>query len=297
MKRAARSRAAAVVDEDAAVAVEAARLEEELERRGALRAPSAGFEPIPELSTFVLESVHVGYGNVNVLRGIDLAITPGEITALLGANGSGKSTLCRTVSGLLTPSAGRLLLRGADVTKQSAPARSRADVVVVPESRGIFPGLSVEENLTIRLPDAAQREAAYERFTILGERRQQLAGSLSGGEQQMLSLASLLVRPPAVLVCDEPTLGLAPLVARQVLDIFVELRRLGVSLLLVEEKSAGLLAIADRVAVMQLGRLAWYGPAADIDDRQLVATYMGGVAAPAVTSDDASEARLDVPSP
>jgi ABC-type branched-subunit amino acid transport system ATPase component/branched-subunit amino acid ABC-type transport system permease component len=279
-KRAARSAAAAaVVAEEHATAVEVARLESELESVGALRTPSSTFEEVPADAALVLEDVHAGYGDVEVLRGVTLAITPGSITALLGANGSGKSTLCRTLSGLVTPASGVVRLRAEDVTSQAAPARAAADVIVVPESRGIFPGLSVEENLALRLPSAAQRDEAYARFPVLGERRHLHAGSLSGGEQQMLALATLLVRPPAVVVCDEPTLGLAPLVVEQIMEIFTELRRQGVALLLVEEKSKAILGIADRVAVLQLGRLAWYGPANDVDDELLVQAYLGGVAA------------------
>jgi ABC-type branched-subunit amino acid transport system ATPase component/branched-subunit amino acid ABC-type transport system permease component len=278
-KRASRSRAQeAVLAEDVTLADEAVQLEYELQRAGALLAPAGSFVAIPGDATFIFDDVHAGYGNAKVLRGIDLAVTPGEITALLGPNGSGKSTLCRVASGLVTPTAGTVSLRGDDVTGQSAPQRALADVIVVPESRGIFPGLTVEENLTLRLRTAAERAAAYDRFPVLGERRGLPAGSLSGGEQQMLALATLLVRPPSVLVCDEPTLGLAPLVVEQVLDIFVELRGLGVSLLLVEEKSKALLGIADRVAVLQLGRLAWYGPAGNVDDELLVEAYLGSLA-------------------
>jgi ABC-type branched-subunit amino acid transport system ATPase component/branched-subunit amino acid ABC-type transport system permease component len=279
-KRAARSAAAAaVVAEERAAVVEAERLDAELESAGALRTPSSTFEEVPADSMLVLEDVQAGYGDVEVLRGVTLAITSGSITALLGANGSGKSTLCRTLSGLVTPSAGVVRLRTVDVTSQAAPARAAADVIVVPESRGIFPGLSVEENLALRLPSASQRDQAYERFPVLGERRHLLAGSLSGGEQQMLALATLLVSPPAVVVCDEPTLGLAPMVVEQIMEIFAELRRQGVALLLVEEKSKAILGIADRVAVLQLGRLAWYGPASDVDDELLVQAYLGGVPA------------------
>jgi ABC-type branched-subunit amino acid transport system ATPase component len=274
-KRAARS--AAVVAEEQATAEDALRLERELETFGALGIPSSTFEAVPADAILVLDAIHAGYGEVNVLHGVTLAIVPGTVTVLLGANGSGKSTLCRTISALVTPSAGVVRLRGQDVTSQSAPARAGRDVIVVPESRGIFPGLSVEENLTLRLPNAAERDEVYERFPVLGMRRRLVAGSLSGGEQQMLALATLLVRPPAVVVCDEPTLGLAPIIVEHILEILVELRRRGVALLLVEEKSKAILGIADRVAVLQLGRVAWYGPADDVNDGLLVEAYLGGV--------------------
>jgi ABC-type branched-subunit amino acid transport system ATPase component len=165
-----------------------------------------------------------------------------------------------------------------------AARRATAGVIVVPESRGIFPGLTVEENLALRLRSAGDRDQAYDRFPVLGARRRLPGGSLSGGEQQMLALATLLVRPPQVLVADEPTLGLAPLVAEQVLQVFAELRAAGVALLLVEEKSKALLGIADRVAVMQLGRLAWYGPASDVDDELLVEAYLGSLATTGATT-------------
>ena len=277
-KRAARAVAGRAEEaETRSAAAQAQVLERQLERSGALRQPSTSFVAVPPESTLVVRNLHAGYGDASVLHGIDLAVVPGTITALLGANGSGKSTLSRVISGLLTPTAGTVSLHGNDVTRQSAPARARADVIVVPESRGIFPGLSVEENLTLRLRTAAERLEAYGRFPVLGERRNLLAGSLSGGEQQMLALVTLLVKPPAVAVCDEPTLGLAPLIVEQVLTIFTELRELGVALLLIEEKSKGLLQIADRVAVLQLGRLVWHGPVADVDDDLLVRAYLGGV--------------------
>ena len=153
--------------------------------------------------------------------------------------------------------------------------RARNGVLVTPESRGIFPGLSVEENLMLRLPKAEDREQAYERFPILAERRRLLSGSLSGGEQQMLALGPVLVNPPQVLVADEPTLGLAPLVVTELMHVFEELRERGVAILLVEEKARDVLEIADRVAFLELGHMVWFGPRSEIDDERLVATYLG----------------------
>jgi ABC-type branched-subunit amino acid transport system ATPase component len=147
-------------------------------------------------------------------------------------------------------------------------------VRLIPESRGIFPGLSVEENLQLTLkPELV--EQAYGRFPILGQRRKLVAGNLSGGEQQMLTLASILVDPPKVLIADEPTLGLAPLVVDEVLGVFTELRDLGVCLLLVEEKAERVIDMADQVAILELGRLVWFGPSADLDRLTLAESYLG----------------------
>jgi ABC-type branched-subunit amino acid transport system ATPase component len=147
-------------------------------------------------------------------------------------------------------------------------------VLVAPESRGVFPGLTVEENLQLRL-DAGHRSDVYERFPQLNDRRRLHAGSLSGGEQQMLALAPVLVRPPKVVIADEPTLGLAPMVIAQVLDVFRELRELGTTILLVEEKIRDVLQVADRVAFIELGRIVWSGERESLDDEQLVGAYLG----------------------
>ena len=147
---------------------------------------------------------------------------------------------------------------------------------MAPESRGIFPGLTVQENLSLWLPDVAQHEQAYDRFPILKERRNLPAGNLSGGEQQILTLTPLLVRPPDVLIADEPSLGLAPLIVEQVMSIFVELRERGVALLLVEEKARDVLQIADSVAFLSLGEITWHGPRSEVDADRLAEAYLGG---------------------
>ena len=222
-----------------------------------------------------LGGVRAGYGEVQVLRGIDLEVRRGTITALLGANGAGKSTLCSVISGTVVPTAGRVLLGGRDVTRRPPHLRFRDGVILAPESRGIFPGLSVEENLTLRLRTAGERDAVYQRFPALAGRRKVLAGNLSGGEQQMLTLAAVVVNPPAVVVADEPTLGLAPLVVRPLLELFGELRDRGSAVLLVEEKIRDVLGVADRVAFIELGRIVWAGDRREIDDEQLIAAYLG----------------------
>jgi ABC-type branched-subunit amino acid transport system ATPase component/branched-subunit amino acid ABC-type transport system permease component len=221
---------------------------------------------------FRLEGVVAGYADSTVLRGVDLAVRPGEVVALLGANGAGKSTTCAVAAGDLAVTSGRILLDGEDVTAWPAHRRARAGILLAPEGRGVFPGLTVEENLRTWLPDPGP---VYERLPQLAERRTVLAGALSGGEQQLLTLAPALVRPPRVLIADEPSLGLAPMMVRQVFDVFAELRSRGVALLLVEEKATEALALADRVAFMRLGRVTWVGPRSEVDSERLTAAYLG----------------------
>jgi ABC-type branched-subunit amino acid transport system ATPase component/ABC-type branched-subunit amino acid transport system permease subunit len=246
---------------------------------GSRPAPATGTTGGPGASgapTLVLEGVVAGYGDATVLHGVDLAVSAGRIVALLGANGAGKSTLALVAAGLVLPTAGHVRLEGRDVTAVPAWRRSRDGVFLAPEQRGIFPGLTVEENLGLRLRTAAEREEAFRAFPILGQRRRQDAGFLSGGEQQMLALASALVRPPTLLVADEPSLGLAPLVAEEIWTTLVRLRDEGVAILLIEEKSSEVLRFADDVVLMALGRIVWAGPRADVDEERLAAAYLGG---------------------
>ncbi|MFC7588882.1 ATP-binding cassette domain-containing protein [Nonomuraea antimicrobica] len=249
-------------------------------RRGVERPvqkPAAAPEPGPraevrERALFTMEGVVAGYDDSPVLRGVDLTVNPGEVVALLGANGAGKSTTCAAAAGDLPVTGGRILLDGHDVTAWPAHRRARAGILLAPEGRGVFPGLTVEENLRTWLADPGP---VYERLPQLAGRRTVLAGALSGGEQQLLTLAPALVRPPRVLIADEPSLGLAPMVVRQVFEVFAELRARGVALLLVEEKATEALGIADRVAFMRLGRVTWAGPRAEVDSERLTAAYLG----------------------
>jgi ABC-type branched-subunit amino acid transport system ATPase component len=261
-----------------AIEASTVRHEQELVASGALRSHGRSEDDDDAEPILQLRGVRSGYGDVEVLRGIDLTVRAGRITALLGANGSGKSTLCSTVSGLVPLRDGSISLRGDTIGVLPPHRRSRLGVMVAPESRGIFPGLTVEENLALVL-DRSEIPAAFERFPRLGERRNLPAGSLSGGEQQMLTLAPLLVRPPDVLIADEPTLGLAPLVVVDLLQVFRELRDRGVALLLVEEKARDVLEVADSVALLELGHVVWQGPRADVDQQRLAAAYLGGVPA------------------
>ena len=230
-------------------------------------------------AALAVADIVAGYGDVEVLHGVSLTLEPGTVTALLGANGAGKSTLCGVAAGVVSPVAGAVWLSGAEVTPQRSHQRAHQGLLLVPEARGIFPGLTVEENLTLLLADPELRQKAYDRFPILQERSGQLAGLLSGGEQQMLSLAPAMARPPAVLIADEPTLGLAPLAAEGVMEAILELRAAGTAVLLVEEHASNALKVADTIAYMELGRISWCGPREEADMDQLAGAYLGSIAA------------------
>ncbi|MCU1458763.1 MAG: transporter related [Actinomycetia bacterium] len=223
-----------------------------------------------------IEGVRAGYHEVEVLHGVDLTVEKGSLLSLLGANGAGKSTLCKVLSGQLTPSTGTVWMGDQQITAMPPHIRARRGFKLAPESRGIFPALSVEENLALVLKDAADRAAAYDRFPVLYQRRSAHAGNLSGGEQQMLTLAPLLVRPPSILVADEPTLGLAPLVIEELVTLFQELTQRGVAILLVEERARDVVQIADRVAILTRGEITWSGSARDVNADALTDAYLGG---------------------
>ncbi|MFH8489280.1 ABC transporter permease subunit [Streptomyces longisporoflavus] len=255
--------------------------EDELGGAGDRRSPLAA-EPISgrggigeRTPALTLRDIHAGYDGSPVLHGVTLTVHPGEIVALLGPNGAGKSTTCRVAAGLITPAEGQIRTAGEDATRTGPVHRSRAGVVLAPEGRGIFPSLTIEENLTLHLPEGDARDAVYARFPGLAARRKVTAGSLSGGEQQLLALAPLLQRPPKVLIADEPSLGLAPRVVDEVFRLLAELRDTGTGLLLVEEKAAEVLGIADTVAYLAQGRVSWCGPRSEVRPDQLTEAYLG----------------------
>ncbi|MEU6996167.1 ATP-binding cassette domain-containing protein [Streptomyces sp. NPDC046465] len=248
-----------------------------IEERGLGQRPSSvragpGEEGPPALT---LHNLRAGYNRTPTLHGVHLTVHPGEIVALLGPNGAGKSTTCLAAAGQLRPLTGQVYIDGRDATRWDAVHRARAGVVLAPEGRGIFPALTIEENLALYLKDRDARDAVYERFPGLAARRRVPAGSLSGGEQQLLALAPLLQRPPKVLIADEPSLGLAPRVVDDVFRLLVELRDAGAGLLLVEEKAAEILGVADTVAYLAQGRISWCGPRSEVRADRLTEAYLG----------------------
>jgi branched-chain amino acid transport system ATP-binding protein len=228
------------------------------------------------------------YGPVHALRDVSLEIRAGELVALIGANGAGKSTLLRTIAGLVAPAAGRVALDGRDVTGQAPEAMIRAGVALVPERRRVFAPLTVLDNLELggyALPrgrDFRSRleagvEEAYRLFPVLRGRRDQLAGTLSGGEQQMLAIGRALMTRPRLLLCDEPSLGLAPLIVAEIMRLLSSLREAGTTILLVEQNARMALRSADRAYVLEVGSVVLSGAAADLlEDDQLKAAYLGG---------------------
>ena len=218
-------------------------------------------------ASLAIEDLVAGYGEVRALDSVTISAGAGSITAVLGANGAGKTTLLRVISGLVRPRGGRVLLDGADRAGRSPEDMARAGVAHVPEGQGVIPELTVEENLRLGMmswPGMARRRAeraaaladAYQRFSVLADRRRKLAGTLSGGERQMLVIARALVARPRVLLLDEPSLGLAPLIMTQVMDMVVRLsRESGITIVLVEQNARAALAIADHGVVLNLGRV------------------------------------------
>jgi branched-chain amino acid transport system ATP-binding protein len=218
-------------------------------------------------ASLAVEDLVAGYGEVRALDSITITASAASITAVLGANGAGKTTLLRAISGMVRPRSGRILLDGTDRAGRSPEDMARVGVAHVPEGQGVIAELTVEENLrlgmmswpgitTRRSERAAALDEAYQRFSVLADRRRKLAATLSGGERQMLVIARALVARPRVLLLDEPSLGLAPRVMTQVLDMVVRLsRESGITIVLVEQNARAALAIADRGVVLNLGRV------------------------------------------
>jgi branched-chain amino acid transport system ATP-binding protein len=230
-------------------------------------------EPLLEV-----DDLRVRYGAVEAVHGISFAVNAGEVTALIGANGAGKSSTLAAISGLV-PAGGRVRFDGHDIAGSAPHAIVRAGVVQVPEGREILAQMTVEENLLMGLRgrDRSDLGSAYERFPILRERRALLAGSLSGGEQQMLAIARALLARPRLLLLDEPSLGLAPLIVKRVFDTLADLKRQGVTMLLVEQNALRALRLADRAYVMDLGKLVMRGTGAELlRDEGVARTYLGG---------------------
>ncbi|RVT52596.1 ABC transporter ATP-binding protein [Rubrivivax albus] len=229
-----------------------------------------------------IDDLATGYGRTEVLRGVSLAVQPGEIVALLGSNGAGKSTLNNTVSGLVKPWRGTVRFDGADLTGAHPRAVVQAGLIQVPEGRRVFPNLTVLENLELgayarardRRPGNLDR--VFTTFPRLAERRTQKAGTMSGGEQQMLAIGRGLMAEPKLLILDEPSLGLSPLLVEEMFTLIRRLHGEGLSLLLVEQNVAQSLDIAQRAYVMENGSLRFAGtPAELLASRELKAAYLG----------------------
>jgi branched-chain amino acid transport system ATP-binding protein len=225
-----------------------------------------------------LRGVRAAYGTIEVLHGIDLELRAGEIFALLGPNGSGKSTTLKIAAGLLTPTAGKVHIAGHDVTLVPAEELARRGVCTIPEGKGIFPNLTVRENLVMathaNVSLRRMEEVAYARFPRLRERRRQVAGTLSGGEQQMLAIARGLATDPAILLLDELSMGLAPIIVAELYELVVDIAREGVAVLVVEQFARAVLGIADRAAILLGGRVHAAGRPDEIE-MDLSEAYLG----------------------
>ena len=237
-----------------------------------------------EAAALTVAEVVAGYGGVTALEAVSLTARPGTITAVLGANGAGKTTLLRTISGLVRPRQGRILVDGANLARRRPEDITRAGVAQVPEGQGVITELTVEENLRLgglaRRGGAARSAAladAYQRFPLLAERKRRPAGTLSGGERQILVIARALMAAPRVLLLDEPSLGLAPRVVTQVMDLVRRLRDdAGLTVLLVEQNARSALGIADRGLVLNLGKVVAADDAATLSaDVALRRHYLG----------------------
>jgi branched-chain amino acid transport system ATP-binding protein len=230
-----------------------------------------------------LRGVDVSYGDLPALRDVSLTVEDGEILSVVGANGAGKTTMLRTISGLLHPRAGEILLENARMDRLPCHAVVERGVVQVPEGRKIFPSLTVLENLELGsyTPRAkAERRRSLDRvfdlFPILGERRRQPAGTLSGGQQQMLAIGRALMALPRILMLDEPSLGLAPLVVQEIFRIIAEINRAGTAILLVEQNTRQALALAQRGYVLENGRVVLVGRGRELLDNDHVRrAYLG----------------------
>ncbi len=235
------------------------------------------------MSLLAVEGIDVFYGDVQAVRGVSFSVEPGEVVTLIGANGAGKSTTLKTVAGLLAPRRGRIVFDGADVAGSPAHALAARGLVLVPEGRQLWPGMSVLENLRMgaypraaRAKGDATLEEVFAMFPVLKRRIHQKAGTLSGGEQQMCAIGRGLMAQPRLLLLDEPALGLSPLLVREVFATLREIRARGVTVLVVEQNVKHALALADRAYVMETGAITLSGRADDLrNDNGVRDRYLG----------------------
>lgn len=235
------------------------------------------------MSLLEIHDIHAYYGNIHALKGISLEVEKGEIVTLIGANGAGKTTTLRSISGLLHPRDGSIFLEGEDLRQYKAHELVRRGVAMVPEGRGVFARLTVMENLEMGAYHRSDRanikkemEHVYELFPRLRERRNQVAGTLSGGEQQMLATGRALMSRPTLLLMDEPSMGLAPILVETIFEIIEEINAAGTTILLVEQNAHMALQIADRGYVMQTGQIVLSDSAAALQANEMVQkAYLG----------------------
>lgn len=232
----------------------------------------------------VLEDVHARYGAIAALRGISINVEQGEMVALIGVNGAGKTTTLMTIAGVLKPTQGTITFAGQSILGQPPEEIVRQGIALVPEGRRIFPGLTVEENLRLGAAIRSDRAEIQQdigemctRFPILGERLKQPGGTLSGGEQQQLAIARGLMSRPSLLMLDEPSLGLAPMLVAEIFELVAQLRETGVTILLVEQNVERTLEITDRAYLLNTGQVEFEGPAEELRRRvDVVSAYLGG---------------------
>ncbi|MFH2013035.1 MAG: ABC transporter ATP-binding protein [Pseudomonadota bacterium] len=229
-----------------------------------------------------VEDLHVSYGNIRVLRGVSIEINEGEMVTVLGANGAGKSTLLKAISRLLPIAHGSIRFKNVRIDKLPPHQIVKQGILQIPEGRGILPTMSVQDNLLLgaylRKDDRTRVNLKnnFDRFPILGERRNQLAGSLSGGEQQILAIARALMAEPILLIMDEPSIGLAPLMVKELFSVIHELKESGATILLVEQNARAALMEADRGYVLENGKVVLSGTASSLAaDGRIVAAYLG----------------------
>jgi branched-chain amino acid transport system ATP-binding protein len=230
-----------------------------------------------------VEDLRVAYGKIEAVKGISFSVEPGQVTTLIGTNGAGKTTTLRTLSGLLTPLAGKITFDGQVINGVPAHKIVAMGIAHSPEGRRLFPRLTVQENLLLGAflrRDATQVEAdtqrAYELFPILGERRRQAAGTLSGGEQQMLAMGRALMSRPKLLMLDEPSMGLSPIMMQKIMETITELKAQGTTILLVEQNAQAALSLADHGHVMEIGTIALSGTGQQLlHDESVRKAYLG----------------------
>ncbi len=235
------------------------------------------------MSMLVLEDVHTHYGKIEALHGVSVEVNKGEIVSLIGANGAGKTTLLMTICGNPHATSGRVILDGRDITRQATASTMRSGIAIVPEGRRIFSGLTVEENLHMggffnsKAEIRKSQDYVYELFPRLKERQYQRAGTMSGGEQQMLAIGRALMSRPKMILLDEPSLGLAPLVIRQIFEIVGHLRDEGITVFLVEQNAHQALNLADRGYVLETGRIRLHDTGANLlANPDVRNAYLGG---------------------